>query len=284
MVKFYFDSRARSSGHRHELCTFQLPVSLDLKKEHVAILDSVCIPHTWRTIGPHNDRFFVQEVAIVPPSNTATQRWRVVSIPEGNYSAISLANALATTLNIGTSLVDNYTASYDATLSRIIISNNLSVANTSFAIWGGEYLKQNLAAWNAVSETQVQETRDACREIGFQGDRQVLEASSPGTTITGDSAPNLHQHHNIFIHSSDLGMAGESWGARGQSQIVRKCTITSNPGELSVSQHTTMSDTIKVAPGSYSSLEFSLRSYEGNLIELNGHPWSFSLCLFPVEE
>ena len=283
MVKFYFDSRARASGHRHEQCTFQLPVSLDLKKEHVAILDSVCIPHTWKSVGVNNKRVFVQEVAIVPPSSAVVERWRVVTIPEGNYSAISLASALATILNQGTSLVDNYTASYDATSNRIQISNGLSVTGTSFGIWGGDYIKANLAAWNSVSETVVTEPRDAGREIGFQTGLQILAASSSQTGLVGDSAPNLHQHHNSFIHSGDLAMPGESWGPRGQSQIVRRCVITSNPGELTHSLHTTMSETIRVAAGSYSSLSFSLRSYEGNLIDLNGHPWSFSLCLYPVE-
>ena len=63
MVKLYFDSRERVSGD-NETPVFQLRPTLDLKDDHSALLDSVCIPNTFRTISANNNRFFIQEAQV----------------------------------------------------------------------------------------------------------------------------------------------------------------------------------------------------------------------------
>ena len=135
MVKLYLDSRARSSGS-HENFVISLPYSLDLKTEHIALLDTVCIPHSWNAIGALNHKVYIYEASPqTVPSYVVQETWRVVAIPEGQYSAVTLATALQTALNSGTTLPDNYAVTYNATKNRIQITNALSTSG-SYAILG----------------------------------------------------------------------------------------------------------------------------------------------------
>ena len=38
---------------------FELKESLDLPDNTVCYVDDICIPHTWGTIGSHNNKFYV---------------------------------------------------------------------------------------------------------------------------------------------------------------------------------------------------------------------------------
>ena len=275
MVKLYLDSRARSFG-THENFTVALPTTLDLKTEHLALLDTCCIPNTWKTVGAHNKFMYLLETA------SGTETYRRVALVEGNYNAISLADAFQTALNQGKSLSGSYSVDYDFRANRIGVVNSLA-SGESFAIWGADYLKANVSLWNSKGSTQITHgTRDSGWTLGFNSANAPTNHSVT-SELQADSAPNLHQHHNVYIHS-DMGLPGEAYGPGGQQDIVRRCVITAGPGEINISSHSTAFDTIKIAPGTLSSLSFRLAGYDGETIDLNGHPWSFSLCLYPESE
>ena len=88
MAKLYFDSRERVSG-ANETPTFQLKPTLDLKEDHSALLDSVCIPNTFRAISANANRFFIQETQV-----GLVREYRALSVPAGHYSVVSLASAI----------------------------------------------------------------------------------------------------------------------------------------------------------------------------------------------
>jgi len=117
MVKLYFDSRERVSGD-NETPVFQLKPTLDLKDDHSALLDSVCIPNTFRTISSSNDRFFIEEAL------GASSAYRILSLPPGNYSVVSLATAIQAALNgSGSILGGAYACTYNPTTNRLQFSH-----------------------------------------------------------------------------------------------------------------------------------------------------------------
>ena len=131
MVKLYLDSRARSYG-THENFTIALPTTLDLKVNHIALLDTVCIPVTWKSISAHNQKMYLCEVV------SGTEHYRVVSLLEGNYSAVNLADAFQTTLNTGRSLPNAYSVSYNFVANKIEMTYALT-GGGSYSIWGADY-------------------------------------------------------------------------------------------------------------------------------------------------
>ena len=57
--KAYVDSRFRTGDSISDSdFTFELKEALDLPDNTVCYIDDISIPHTWRTIEPHNNKFY----------------------------------------------------------------------------------------------------------------------------------------------------------------------------------------------------------------------------------
>jgi len=277
MVKLYFDSRERVSG-ANETPTFQLKPTLDLKEDHSALLDSVCIPNTFNTISSSNNRFFIEE------GLGASNAFRVISLPAGNYSVASLAAAIETALNSGSIIGGSYTCTYNPITNRLAFSNTFP-SGGSFKIWEKGYLQETLGLqlWNAGggSQLSVGSLNDCLTTIGAVGDDVPTGVITANSIISPSGAPNLIQHHNVFIHSPDLATAGASYGPRNQTGIVRRVIMDAPEGHIQVDRHGTSFDLIRIPATTLSTLTFELRGFDGALVDLHGAPWSFSMCMYP---
>ena len=148
-------------------------------------------------------------------------------------------------------------------------------------------MENSINFWNAQSQTQLnkEDLRSANRTCGFNGSLLVTSYASPSQTdLTADSAPNLIQYHNLFIHSPDLALGDQVRGPKNQLTIVRRVVMQAPKDEINVDKHGTAFDTVRVGIGSLSSLRFELRSYDGEIVDLQGHPWSFSITMYPEGE
>ena len=70
-------------------------------------------------------------------------------------------------------------------------------------------------------------------------------------------------------------------GPRGAQDIMRRCVITAPPLALNYDAAATHYDNIRIAPGTYSTMRFSLEGYYGDVVDLQGQEWSFSIVIFP---
>ena len=58
--KAYVDSRFKTRGSNSDSdLEFELKEPLDLPDNTVCYVDDVSIPHTWRTVGSHNNKFYI---------------------------------------------------------------------------------------------------------------------------------------------------------------------------------------------------------------------------------
>ena len=64
-------------------------------------------------------------------------------------------------------------------------------------------------------------------------------------------------------------------------ETLRRIVVSAQPYGLNVDQALNLYDTIRVAPGTISTLKFRLVGIDGKKINLQGQNWSFSLILFP---
>ena len=271
-MKFYIDSRDRVAGSNEDF-TWAPPICLDLDEPHVALLDTTLIPNSFPSVVEnYNDKLYIYEAQPFPaPNNTLNVVERVVTIAPGRYSSNTLPSAVETALNAGRILTNPYTVAFNTLSSKLTITNSLE-PTADFHIYPTKYLKK-------YGFPGVTAYRDAGWVCGFLG--EALLSQSNGA-VTGDSTINVATHHNLFIRSSNLGAGQQMFGPHGASDIVKRVIMTAPPNSLNVDTHSTAYDVIKVNAGSYSSFDFRLCDYQGNVVDLRGQPWSFSLCLHPT--
>ena len=275
MVKLYFDSRERVSGS-NETPVFQLKPTLDLKEDHSALLDSVCIPNTFRTINASSNQFFIEEAL------GASSAYRVLSLQPGNYSVVNLAAAIEASLNgPGSILGGSYTCTYNPTTNRLQFSHPFPNGG-SFKLWEKALLQTTfgLQLWNSGGGPQLSaDLNDCLSTIGAVGE-QTPGVITANTVLTPSGAPNLIQHHNVFIHSPDFATSGQVYGPRNQTGIVRRVIMDAAEGSIQVDRHGTSFDMLRIPANTISTLSFELRSFDGALVDLHGAPWSFSICMY----
>ena len=114
--KVYVDSRFRQeTGGSSSDSEFSVELPHPIQVKGRAFVDTVLVPNTFYVIrAGENDRFHVRE-------NTST--YRVCTIAEGQYNAMTLKDALLTTLQTGRSMTGAYTVTYDTTTNKLIIGN-----------------------------------------------------------------------------------------------------------------------------------------------------------------
>ena len=99
--KCYIDSRFGTSGSVSDSgCKFELKEQSDLPDNTVCYVDDISIPHTWRTIESHSNKFYIiSKTEYINGSGTNNWIPYVLNIPEGNYSGSNLVTAIQELLN-----------------------------------------------------------------------------------------------------------------------------------------------------------------------------------------
>ena len=82
---------------------------------------------------------------------------------------------------------------------------------------------------------------------------------------------------------SDLGEGGDSIGANGETDIIRKITIDVPPGQIVHDFRSTVLDGVTIPKGSYQRLAFRLTNYENKGIDMGDLPINFSV-IFVADE
>ena len=104
--KAYVDSRFRTRDSNSDSdFKFELKEALDLPNNTVCYVDDISIPHTWRTIESHNNKFYIIfKTMYLPGGGTdITEEYnynpQIVTLPEGNYTGPQMAAAIQELLN-----------------------------------------------------------------------------------------------------------------------------------------------------------------------------------------
>ena len=267
--RLYIDSRDRVSGTA-ESFEYQLPNNIMVGEESIAVLDSVLIPNSWYTVTKgKNDGIYIRE------DSDAVGTYRVAILGPGYYDVNSLATEIARALTQNSVVVSPYTCSYSATLGRYEISNPWTGPQETLYIWTEETIDPS--DWG-LDRSQL---KGAFRQIGMVKGPTVFGGVQFGTDpLVLNSVPILQNHTQLFIKGS-LGIPGLVQGPRGAQDILRRCVITAPTLALNYDAATTMHDNIRIAPGTYSTMRFSLEGYFGDVVDLQGQEWSFSIVMFP---
>ena len=75
---------------------------LDLPDNTVCYVDDICIPHTWRTIESHNNKFYITlRTDVINEDSARIYNWLpyVLTPPDGNYNGFNLASSIQDVLH-----------------------------------------------------------------------------------------------------------------------------------------------------------------------------------------
>ena len=269
--KVYIDSRYKTNDSvSNSDFKFEIKEALDLPDNTVCFIDDICIPHTWYTIENYNNKLYIET------TNNSVATHTVITIPNGNYTATSLASTLTNSLqtrfpehgfscgynsNVGTIKITN------STNSEFRILTDATVVSLQGIDWYDGFnniysvITNNLQTINEVFRNSVQYPSGTSYESGFI---------------------DLLNVHNIYIHSPNIGNYN-SMGVRGENTIIKKVPVSSSFGYLIIDSVVTQHDKIDVSRQLIKTMEFSFRNVHGDIIDLHGGHVSLSLVFQTME-
>ena len=293
--KVYIDSRYKSNDSvSNSDFKFELKEALDLPDNTVCYIDDVCIPHTWRTIETHNNRFYIiLRTEVIDFDGSATYNWLpyVLTLPVGNYNGLNLASSIQNLLNAN-EINFTFEVVYNAATGTIIIEEKSEGihAGNSFEVpsdFGITYWGIGTDCdypWRNVDETLVYPDVDNLQSInGVLRNTHFRPVQLSHMLRTYESNfLDLLSIHNIYMHCPNLGHFN-SIGPRGENSIIKKIPVSSGFGYLIIDSVVAPHDKMDVSRQNIKTIHITLKYVSGNVIDLHGANCSLSMVFVTTD-
>ena len=295
--KVYIDSRYKSNDSvSNSDFKFELKESLDLPDNTVCYVDDICIPHTWRTIESHNNKFYIiLRTAVINDDHHATTTYNwfpyVLTLPDGNYNGFNLASSIQDLLNAN-EINFTFEVVYNTATGSIKIeekSEGIHASNafdvpSDFGItyWGID--TDSDYPWRNIDETIVYPDVNNLQSINGvlrNTDFIPVYPSSMNRTYVSNFL-DLLSIHNIYMHCPNLGHFN-SIGVRGENSIIKKIPVSSGFGYLIIDSVVAPHDKMDVSRQSIKTIHITLKDVSGNVINLHGANCSFSMVFVTTD-
>ena len=249
---------------------FSIELPHPIKVKGRAYVDCFLCANSFYVIrSGENDRLHIRE---------NTDHFRIATIVEGQYNAITLKDALLTALNTGRSMTGQYTVTYDITTNKLIVGN-LDLSAT-FHIYPTALLNNDAnTQWNVPAGTggptiDANNLMDCGDVTGFSGNYKLNGDFL--TPVTATDVVNTQPFHQLFLRSS-LGSGYDAIGPDGSSDIVRRIICQCALNDIIVDQHSLPYDSVTIGDREISSLSFRLTDCFSKTVDTKGHHVSFSI-------
>lgn len=241
-----FNSKNRLSGNASSFVS--IPVDLNLNSFDSVVLLAASIPKSWYNVPSNYNTFILREKGV----NTT------ITVTPGNYTKINLATKLSTLLTAGSVTLGNnwtYVVSYPAPTEP-------DDFKYTFTVSGNAGLQPSL----------IFSTISPERQMGFE---QSTTYTFVANVLTSVNAINLAYVLRIFLKSNICDTAQDGILAEFQN-------IGSYPSQSVVYyQETEIDVNTKVFnKTNLNSWTFTIVDSFDRIVDLNGIPFSFTLCFF----
>ena len=274
--RLYIDSKDRTSGTATDFI-FQVNLEMDIKEDSVAILDTVLIPVSWYVVeAGDNDRIYMSE------TRAGNIGHFIALIEQGYYkNYFEMATAIQKALNDSRVMVTSpYVVTFNTKQNRCHIDNPWTGLDEVCYIYSKYSLTQFISPsiWGA----SIENLQGAFTQIGMVTGSTVFGGQAiGGQSLVLNDMPALQTHRQLFV-GGNLGIPGVVQGPGDNIQeVLRRVAITAPFLSMNLDRATSYYDTIRIAPGTITSLKLWLLGEDGKRINLHGLDWSFSLMLFP---
>lgn len=265
--KIYIDSRFRTaSSVSNSDFTIELNDTLDLPEQCSAYIDDIALPVTWYNCDENNNKLYVRKLVNGVPNGDI-----IVTLTPGQYNADQFATEIQTQLR--QSVSSTFTVTYSTLRGTLTIKPN--AVNLKFLLLTDQDIKSKLNnLWTGAfyDVSNPQSFNETLRNT--DGSSNIYDDNTPYVSGFIDI---LAGKHYLYLTSPNLG-SYTALGPRGERNIVKKIMVTQNYGYNCIEGASFSGDDyIDVSKQSLKTLNFKLTDAFGNVVNLNGSNFSFSV-------
>ena len=266
--KLYVDSRYRTANSKSD-SNFQIQLgrNIYLPERTVMRIDHCVIPHSWFTIEKdmNDTMYFVIE------RGTGTGCY-TITIPSTNYSGITLASTLQALFNA--ILPSQLVVSYVANTNSIAITLNIGAAGFLYILTDDQLATRWNSQWSGIDYDS--NNPNSCNDI-------ITNRTASRTTSTWSSGcVNLRGFRAVYLSSSNLSNYN-TLGSRGENDIIKKVSTTSDFGYLIIEQGLSDDDYLACERMTINTIDFRITDVKGREIPFHDSPVSFTIY-FSIQE
>lgn len=286
--KVYVDSRFRTKDSvSNSDFKVELKEAIDLPENTVCYVDDISIPHSWHTVenGRNNTLYIVTTHIETDPASTW---WHTLAldIAGGNYNGVTLAAAIQKELQYAEPNL-YLTCVYNTARGSITIeSNNVRLFNVLSDDQVMLLTTDPSVTWRdrignpvSVDPNNIHSLNEVLR---YTSTAFYHPLSTPAVSEFESEFLDLLTIHNIYMHCPNLGHFN-SIGVKGENSIIKKSPVSSSFGYQILDSVVSPHDKMDVSRQNIKALHFILKDVYGNVIDLHGSNYSFSLVFVTIE-
>lgn len=282
--KIYINTKKRTlDSESSTKFKIEFSETLTFPSNSIFYVDDVSIPHAWKTVEANvNDKLYVQLTTTETDPQLKPNVCKIVSIEPGNYNIASLATEMKTKLDAAFDSVSHPSPVF--TVTPNVNNNTLTITPlyndllikilTPLDLYDG-MVNVNINGWFGgfnitYDKNNTQDMNDIISNNN--GRSQFFTAASPFVSGFVDLQPIK----NLYLSSSNLGTF-TTIGVNGERTIIKKIPVSANTNEMIFDNVTSSNDYLDCSRQTLKTVNFELRDGNGNLVNLHGANWSFSL-------
>jgi hypothetical protein len=264
-TRIYIDSEFRDSGSTQNF-QYSLRRPFEVQANSQGFVSDVTLPNVFESVLPdHNDLLYVRVY------NPAQQDY-TVQLTNGQYTIATLATHLQTKLNA----LDDLGVTVTVQGARLRFATTL-VYPERIELLTKENLRTRSVPGDAWNGTAINYDRpnDACNTCGINYGAADAVVFHSGADYRG-AVVQLVPYKVLYLHSN-IGDS-QSYGAQGESGIVRRISVTGTCGDMIHDSLSTEIDLISL-PRLINTFWFALRDKNGRDVDLLGHSMQIGLIV-----
>ena len=261
--KVYIDTRFKTEDSiSHSDFFIELPRSLNVPDNTICYITDIVIPVSWHTVDARNNKLYMMMNWL------GIDFYHIVVIPVKNYSGPDFAAALKLALNTFFTREEIFfDVQYNSKDTSIKIMKTQPHGVGLYMVsdhdlMSGKYWKSPLAKGTLNSMNSI-------LRIGTYS--YMLRDTTPYTAVL-----DLHTIRNVYLTSSSL-CSYNIVSNFGNDVIIKKIAVKCSYGTMLYDSGEPGYDYLDVSKRALSRIDFKLLDSFGNVLDLRGNHWSFSL-------
>jgi hypothetical protein len=268
-TRVYIDSEFRDSGTTQNF-QYSLRRPFEVQTQSQGFVSDVTIPNVFEAVIPdHNDLLYVRVYQTV--DDVLERQDYTVQLTNGQYNISTLATHLASKLS------DDLSVDVTVTVqgARLRFATALVYPERIELVTKELLRTRAVASWSGTA-INYDRPNDACNLCGINyGATDDVAVLHSGADYRG-SVVQLVPYKVLYLHSN-IGDS-QSYGAQGESGIVRRISVTGSCGDMIHDSLSTEIDLISL-PRLISTFWFALRDKYGRDVDLLGHSMQIGLIV-----
>ena len=255
--KVYIDTRFKTADSKSSSDFYvELPRALNIPDKCVCYIDDIVIPVSWNTISERN-RVLYLGVNVDGVIST-----RTITFDVGNYTGITFTTAFSTKVN----------AALESESLALVVSYDLLNNKLQMVLNDNRAIVIGAAEIAILTNAEI----DIAIPNSLNGVLMLSETANLVVGVPFFTHLDLHTTRNLYLTSSSLA-AYNTVSNFGPDTIIKKIPVRFNYNEMLFDSAESGYDYLDVSKRSLRRIDFRLQDAFGNIINLNGNHWSFSL-------